>query len=41
MTEALLNSGGKAAGFDAWRAIFLATLSNLLFKFVAVTIRGQ
>jgi uncharacterized membrane protein (DUF4010 family) len=36
-----LYSGGQATGFDAWRAIFLATLSNLLFKFVAAAVLGS
>jgi uncharacterized membrane protein (DUF4010 family) len=36
-----LYSGGQATGFDAWRAIFLATLSNLLFKFVAAALLGS
>ena len=38
---AQLYTGGEASGFDAWRAIFLATLSNLLFKVVAASFLGS
>lgn len=41
LSIAQLYSGGQATGFDAWRAIFLATLSNLLFKFVAAALLGS
>ncbi len=41
LSIAQLYSGGQATGFDAWRAIFLATLSNLLFKFVAAAFLGS
>jgi len=42
----VMNTGlgtGRSAGpgFDAWRAIFLATLSNLLFKIVAASFLGS
>ena len=41
LSVAQLYSGGETAGFDAWRAIFLATLSNLLFKIVAASFLGS
>jgi uncharacterized membrane protein (DUF4010 family) len=41
LSVAQLYSGGDASGFDAWRAIFLATLSNLLFKIVAASFLGS
>jgi uncharacterized membrane protein (DUF4010 family) len=41
LSVAQLYSGGEASGFDAWRAIFLATLSNLLFKIVAASLLGS
>lgn len=36
-----LHSTGKIGSADAWRAIFLATLSNLLFKTVAASFLGS
>ena len=41
LSVAQLYSGGEAPGFDAWRVIFLATLSNLLFKIVAAAFLGS
>ncbi len=41
LSVAQLYTGGEASGFDAWRAIFLATLSNLLFKIVAASFLGS
>ena len=41
LSVAQLHSGGEAPGFDAWRVIFLATLSNLLFKIVAAAFLGS
>ena len=41
LSVAQLHAGGEASGFDAWRAIFLATLSNLLFKIVAASLLGS
>ena len=41
LSVAQLYTGGEASGFDAWRAIFLATLSNLLFKVVAASFLGS
>ena len=41
LSVAQLYSGGEAAGFDAWRVIFLATLSNLLFKIGAASFLGS
>ncbi|MDH3908574.1 MAG: DUF4010 domain-containing protein, partial [Gammaproteobacteria bacterium] len=41
LSVAQLYSGGETVGFDAWRAIFLATLSNLLFKIVAASFLGS
>ena len=41
LSVAQLYSGGEAPGFDAWRVIFLATLSNLLFKIVAASFLGS
>lgn len=41
LSIAQLYSGGDAMGFDAWRAIFLATLSNLLFKIAAAAVLGS
>jgi uncharacterized membrane protein (DUF4010 family) len=41
LSVAQLYSGGETGSFDAWRAIFLATLSNLLFKFVAASFLGS
>lgn len=41
LSVAQLYSGGETAGFDAWRAIFLATLSNLLFKILAASFLGS
>lgn len=41
LSVAQLFSGGDAIDFDAWRAIFLATLSNLLFKIVAASMLGS
>ena len=36
-----LYSGGDVPALDAWRVIFLATLSNLLFKIVAASFLGS
>jgi uncharacterized membrane protein (DUF4010 family) len=36
-----LYSSGKTGSADAWRAIFLATLSNLLFKMIAASFLGS
>jgi uncharacterized membrane protein (DUF4010 family) len=36
-----LYSGADAPALDAWRVIFLATLSNLLFKIVAASFLGS
>ena len=41
LSVAQLYSGGEAPGFDPWRVIFLATLSNLLFKIVAASFLGS
>jgi uncharacterized membrane protein (DUF4010 family) len=41
LSVAQLYTGGEASDFDAWRAIFLATLSNLLFKVVAASFLGS
>ncbi len=41
LSIAQLYSGGESPGFDAWRVIFLATLSNLLFKIVAASLLGS
>jgi uncharacterized membrane protein (DUF4010 family) len=41
LSVAQLYSGGEASGFDAWRVIFLATLSNLLFKIGAASFLGS
>lgn len=41
LSVAQLHADGKAAGFDAWRVIFLATLSNLLFKIAAAAFLGS
>jgi uncharacterized membrane protein (DUF4010 family) len=41
LSVAQLYSGGETPGFDAWRVIFLATLSNLLFKIVAASFLGS
>lgn len=41
LSVAKLHTDGKTAGFDAWRVIFLATLSNLLFKIVAAAVLGS
>lgn len=41
LSVAQLHSDGKAAGFDSWRVIFLATLSNLLFKIAAASFLGS
>ncbi len=41
LSVAQLYSGGETAGFDAWRVIFLATLSNLLFKIAAASFLGS
>ena len=41
LSVAQLYSGGEAPGFEAWRVIFLATLSNLLFKVVAASFLGS
>ena len=41
LSIAQLHSGGAAPDFDAWRVIFLATLSNLLFKIVAASFLGS
>jgi uncharacterized membrane protein (DUF4010 family) len=41
LSVAQLHSGGKTGGFDAWRAIFLATLSNFLFKIVVASVLGS
>jgi len=41
LSVAQLYSNGKASSEDAWRAIFLATLSNLLFKTVAASFLGS
>jgi uncharacterized membrane protein (DUF4010 family) len=41
VSVAQLYSGGEASGFDAWRVIFLATLSNLLFKIGAASFLGS
>jgi len=41
LSVAQLHADGKAAGFDAWRVIFLATLSNLLFKIVVASVLGS
>jgi len=41
LSVAQLYSGGKTVGFDAWKVIFLATLSNLLFKIVAASFLGS
>jgi uncharacterized membrane protein (DUF4010 family) len=41
LSVAQLYSGGEAAGFDPWRVIFLATISNLLFKIVAASFLGS
>jgi uncharacterized membrane protein (DUF4010 family) len=41
LSVAQLYSGGETPGFEAWRVIFLATLSNLLFKIVAASFLGS
>jgi len=41
LSVAQLYAGGEAPGLDAWRVIFLATLSNLLFKIVAASVLGS
>jgi uncharacterized membrane protein (DUF4010 family) len=41
LSVAQLFSGGETSDFDAWRVIFLATLSNLLFKIVAASFLGS
>jgi uncharacterized membrane protein (DUF4010 family) len=41
LSVAQLYSNGKTGSADAWRAIFLATLSNLLFKVVAASFLGS
>lgn len=41
LSVAQLHSDGKTTGFDPWRVIFLATLSNLLFKIVAAAFLGS
>ena len=41
LSVAQLYSGGEASGFDAWRVIFLATISNLLFKIGAASFLGS
>ena len=41
VSVAQLYSGGETPGFEAWRVIFLATLSNLLFKILAASILGS
>jgi uncharacterized membrane protein (DUF4010 family) len=41
LSVAQLYAGGESPGFDAWRVIFLATLSNLLFKIVAASALGS
>ena len=41
LSIAQLYSGGMTVGFDAWKVIFLATLSNLLFKIVAASFLGS
>jgi uncharacterized membrane protein (DUF4010 family) len=41
VSVAQLYSGGGTPGFEAWRVIFLATLSNLLFKILAASILGS
>jgi uncharacterized membrane protein (DUF4010 family) len=41
LSVAQLHADGKATGFDAWRVIFLATLSNLLFKIAAASFLGS
>ena len=41
LSIAQLYSGGAAHDFDPWRVIFLATLSNLLFKIVAASVLGS
>jgi uncharacterized membrane protein (DUF4010 family) len=41
LSVAQLYSGGEAPGFEPWRVIFLATLSNLLFKVVAASFLGS
>jgi uncharacterized membrane protein (DUF4010 family) len=41
LSVAQLHAGGGASGFDAWRVIFLATLSNLLFKIGAASFLGS
>jgi uncharacterized membrane protein (DUF4010 family) len=38
---AQLFSGGETIDFDAWRVIFLATLSNLFFKIVVASFLGS
>jgi uncharacterized membrane protein (DUF4010 family) len=41
LSIAQLYSGGAAQDFEPWRVIFLATLSNLLFKIVAASVLGS
>jgi len=41
LSVAQLFAGGETSDFDAWRVIFLATLSNLLFKIVAASFLGS
>ncbi len=41
LSVAQLHSDGKVTGFDPWRVIFLATLSNLLFKILAASALGS
>jgi len=41
LSVAQLYTGGDTSGFEAWRAIFLATLSNLLFKVLAASFLGS
>jgi uncharacterized membrane protein (DUF4010 family) len=41
LSVAQLFSGGETIDFDAWRVIFLATLSNLFFKIVVASFLGS
>lgn len=41
LSIAQLHSNGKTGSAEAWRVIFLATLSNLLFKVVAASFLGS